>query len=86
MIFKSITGLFARLPTRVQRCLRFVGGWLCIGLGIIGILLPLLPGIPLLLLGSWLLGWNEWLQPWLAKVYPFGQRVTRGTNGTSEGT
>lgn len=82
MIFKKIAGLLDRLPTRMQRYLRFIAGWLSIGLGLIGIVLPLLPGIPLLLLGSWLLGWDEWLRPWLAKFYAFVRRVTLGVTGT----
>jgi len=82
MILKKIASLLDRLPTRMQRYLRFIAGWLSIVLGLIGILLPVLPGIPLLVLGSWLLGWDEWLRPWLAKFYAFVRRLTPGINGT----
>jgi uncharacterized membrane protein YbaN (DUF454 family) len=34
----------------------------CIGLGVAGLALPLLPGIPLLILGFGLLGREHWLR------------------------
>jgi uncharacterized membrane protein YbaN (DUF454 family) len=70
MIIRQLVNTFATLPVYVQRYLRLTAGWLCIGCGFIGLILPLLPGIPFLLLGSWLLGWDSWLRPWLAKWFP----------------
>ncbi len=71
VIFKNSANLFAKLPIHTQRSLRVLAGWLAIGLGVIGILLPLLPGIPLLLLGSWLLGWELTLLKELWRSLPF---------------
>ena len=34
---------------------RLVLGWFCIGLGVVGVLVPILPGIPLLIIGLVLL-------------------------------
>ena len=76
MILKKIAHLYDALPVHIQRSLRFATGWLCIGLGVIGVLLPLLPGIPFLLLGSWLLGWSERLRPWVAKWRALGRRFS----------
>ncbi len=73
MIFKNSANLFAKLPIHLQRSLCLVTGWLAIGVGIIGILLPLLPGIPFLLLGSWLLGWELALLKELWRSLPFAR-------------
>lgn len=80
MIIGKVGTLFHTLPGHVQRTLRLVSGWLCIGLGIIGLLIPLVPGLPFLLLGSWLLGWSEWMRPWLAKWFPIDMRSTPPIN------
>ena len=77
MIFKNLANLFAKLPIHLQRSLCLVGGWLVIGLGIIGILLPVLPGIPLLLLGSWLLGWELTLLKELWGKSPFAHVTSK---------
>ena len=75
MIFKNSANLFAKLPIHLQRSLCLIGGWLAIGVGIIGILLPLLPGLPFLLLGSWLLGWELTLLKELWKSLPFAHSL-----------
>jgi hypothetical protein len=78
VIFKNSANLFAKLPIHIQRSLRLVAGWLAIGFGIIGILLPLLPGIPFLLLGSWLLGWELTLLKEIWGKSPFAHVTSSG--------
>jgi hypothetical protein len=39
-------------------------GWLCLSLGVLGVLLPVLPGAPLLVLGVALVGRRAWLLRW----------------------
>lgn len=43
---------------RLPVTLRLAGGWLCVALGLIGVVLPLVPGLPFLLVGGKLLGWE----------------------------
>ncbi|SRR6266508_4567262 len=39
-------------------------GWVCIGVGVLGLALPLLPGVPLLVLGIALVGRRTWIIRW----------------------
>ena len=49
---------------RIWRALRPSLGWLCLALGVLGIIFPLLPGIPFLLAGVALVGRRNWLLRW----------------------
>lgn len=86
MIFKKLTLLYTALPLHLQRSLRYLAGWLCIAFGIVGLLLPILPGIPFLLLGGWLLGWSSWMRPWLAKWYPIDRLAALRSHGLRGGS
>ena len=46
------------------RALRPGLGWLCLALGVLGIIFPLLPGIPILLVGVALVGRRNWVLRW----------------------
>lgn len=50
--------LFNSLPVMLRNSLQFGVGWLLIFIGVAGMLIPILPGIPFVLLGGWLLGWK----------------------------
>jgi hypothetical protein len=39
-------------------------GWLCIGVGVLGLALPLLPGVPIVVLGIALVGRRTWIIRW----------------------
>lgn len=44
---------------------RLVGGYVLLVIGVAGCLLPLLPGIPFLVAGAAILGWDHWaVRPW----------------------
>ena len=45
------TGIQTRWVRRPGSLWRLIVGWLCIGAGLLGIILPIIPGIPLLLGG-----------------------------------
>ena len=59
-----------------KRAVRFVTGWLLIVGGVVGCVLPILPGVPMILGGLALLGteyawarrWTEQFQRWIARV------------------
>lgn len=42
-------------PASMGRPARYVAGMACLGLGVVGLVLPLLPGIPLLIVGGLLM-------------------------------
>ena len=49
--------------------IRTVAGMILIGLGLVGMVLPVVPGIPLLLAGVALLGTNHpWVRPFMARL------------------
>lgn len=48
----SLQRVWVRRPRSVWK---LISGWLCIALGVVGIVLPILPGIPLLIIGLVLL-------------------------------
>ena len=47
--------MYSNEPTRTFRPGRLIGGLICLWLGVIGLVMPLLPGIPLLIIGALLL-------------------------------
>ncbi|MBI4571921.1 MAG: hypothetical protein HY713_01375 [candidate division NC10 bacterium] len=56
------------------RTIRTVAGLILIGLGLLGLLLPVIPGIPLLIAGVALVGTSHpWVRPTIARL-----RVWRG--------
>lgn len=44
-------GIQARWIRRQGSWWRLLAGWVCIGLGLLGMILPMIPGIPLLIFG-----------------------------------
>ncbi len=52
-------------------------GWVCIGVGVLGLALPLLPGVPLLVLGLALVHGKVFLRRWAALPTPIIGRVGR---------
>jgi uncharacterized membrane protein YbaN (DUF454 family) len=60
------------------RTIRVIAGVLLIGLGLVGMLVPVLPGIPLLVAGVTLLGSNHpWVRPLLARLRLWRRKGTR---------
>jgi uncharacterized protein YqgC (DUF456 family) len=41
--------------------LRAIGGWALLGAGVLGLVMPVIPGIPLLAAGAAMLGSAHWL-------------------------
>ena len=53
----------------VWRTIRTVAGLMLIGVGLIGLLVPVIPGIPLLIAGVALVGTNHpWIRPVIARL------------------
>jgi uncharacterized membrane protein YbaN (DUF454 family) len=53
----------------VWRTIRTVIGLILIGVGLIGLLVPVMPGIPLLIAGVALVGTNHpWVRPVIARL------------------
>lgn len=75
MIFKDLTNAITVMLVKLRRYGRVGAGWFLIGLGVLGIILPLLPGIPFLFLGGWLLGWNRETWSRLLRWYPFDREA-----------
>ena len=45
--------------------LRSLGGYSLLVIGVAGCILPIMPGIPFLLAGGAILGWDHWaVRPW----------------------
>lgn len=62
--------------------IRIVAGVILIGVGLVGLLLPILPGIPLLLAGVALLGSRHpWVRPFMARIRLWRRRVSRTPGG-----
>lgn len=58
--------------------IRVIAGMLLIGLGLVGTVLPVIPGIPLLLAGVALLGTNHpWVRPFVARLRLWRRNGTR---------
>jgi uncharacterized membrane protein YbaN (DUF454 family) len=53
----------------IQRVALIVSGWIAVAVGVVGLFLPVLPGVLLLLLGLWLLS-NEypWARRWSGEL------------------
>jgi len=52
-----------------------------LGLGLVGMVLPVLPGIPFLLAGVALLGTNHpWVRPFMARLRLWRRKRTRAAN------
>ena len=65
----------------MKAMLLFVGGWLCIVLGVAGLMLPVVPGVFLLVTGVMLLSQRyAWARGLLARIYkrfPNARRINR---------
>ena len=60
------------------RTIRVIAGVLLIGQGLIGMLMPVLPGIPLLLAGVALLGSDHpWVRPIMARLRLWRRKGTQ---------
>ena len=59
---------------------RLLAGWVCIGVGLLGLILPIIPGIPLLIFGLVLLSsqyhWAHRATVWMKR------RFHKGGSGT----
>jgi hypothetical protein len=53
-----------------NRMIKTITGYLCLALGVVGLALPLLPGIPLLIVGVALLGPQHPVRRFLARWRP----------------
>ncbi len=61
--------------------IRTVAGVVLCGLGLAGMVLPVLPGIPLLLAGVALLGTNHpWVRPFMARLRLWRRKRARAAN------
>jgi uncharacterized membrane protein YbaN (DUF454 family) len=66
----------------VWATIRLAAGVTLIGLGLLGLLLPVLPGIPLLLAGAALLGANHpWVRPFMARIRLWRRKFPRRAGG-----
>ncbi len=62
----------------VWRTIRTVTGLILIGLGLLGLLLPVIPGIPLLIAGVSLVGTNHpWVRPVIARLRAWRRKWKR---------
>jgi uncharacterized membrane protein YbaN (DUF454 family) len=66
------------LKTKNKRLFAVIPGWALVGLGLVGIALPIVPGIPLLLLGLVVLsseyGWAHQLLRKIRERFPAASR------------
>jgi hypothetical protein len=67
----------AALRQRATTLGRIAVGWICLGLGLSGLVLPLLPGVPLLFAGLFLLSGNyRWARESLLWLKARLRRIT----------
>jgi len=60
----------------VQRKVKAATGLMLIGLGVIGILLPIIPGVPLLIVGMALVGANHpWVRPFTVRLRAWRRKL-----------
>lgn len=60
------------------RTIRTVAGLTLIGVGLIGLLVPVIPGIPLLIAGVALVGTNHpWIRPVIARLRAWRRKWRR---------
>lgn len=58
--------------------IRTVAGMVLIGLGLVGMLVPVIPGIPLLIAGVALVGTNHpWIRPVIARLRAWRRKWRR---------
>ncbi len=58
--------------------IRLIGGFTLIALGLLGTLLPIMPGIPLLIAGIALVGTNHpWIRPLMARLRAWRRKWKR---------
>ncbi len=67
-----------RKANSVWRTIRVAIGLTLIGLGLIGMLVPVIPGIPLLIAGVALVGTNHpWIRPFMARLRAWRRKWKR---------
>lgn len=75
MHFQELPHKFRWLFDKLRYYTRLGVGWFLIVLGVLGVILPVLPGIPFLLLGGWLLGWTRETWVGLLRWCPFDAEI-----------
>jgi uncharacterized membrane protein YbaN (DUF454 family) len=70
----------------VKRFALVAAGWVLVALGVVGLFLPVLPGIVLLLVGLWMLSSEyDWARRWSLKLrqrFPEARRKLQRLFGT----